>query len=101
MLSEKKRMNALHTKAYLRKKEVIWKQFDPSFPTDHAFCVFCWSQISCMEEDIHNGYFEPISESWICNSCFSEYQDFFAWVVQTPSLLSEQESLSATEIPLL
>ena len=75
MWNEKRIEHALETKEYLRGTHWQWKAFQPTFPADHSFCVFCWSRVSTFDEDMHEAYFEAQTESYCCNDCFELFSE--------------------------
>lgn len=78
-MNASKLQSELKKKAYLRGKSLRFAKFEPSFPDDHTFCVFCWARISGWDEDLREGYFEPESQSWICDVCTEEFKHPFEW----------------------
>lgn len=53
--------------------------------TDHYHCEICWAKFSAEPEDLHFGFYEEKSNSWICESCFHDFKAHFDWtVVETP-----------------
>ena len=82
MIHENELKQTMDTKGYLRGKAVVQKKFVPSFPADYTVCVFCWAQISSFEEDLHEGFWEFESDSWICPKCLDRYADLFCWDIK-------------------
>ena len=66
-------------KEYLHKKELRKKDFTND--GDHRHCELCWNRFSSYEKDLHIGYYEPCSKSWICESCYNDFKDLFEWGV--------------------
>lgn len=66
-------------KTYLRNKTLLFKQFKAI--GDHRHCELCWNRISNANEDLHCGYYEEISGSWICEACFNDFRELFHWNV--------------------
>lgn len=65
-------------KTYLHKKKLIVKPFlGPKGAHDH--CELCWARFSNNPGDLQNGYYEPISKSWICADCYNELESLFEW----------------------
>jgi hypothetical protein len=74
---------------------VVRRRFRARFPNDHEHCEFCWAKF--MDENdpphpedthviFHEGY-EIVPEwgatqgvrSWICDQCFRDFHERFAW----------------------
>ena len=72
----------LRKKAYLIGKSFSYAKFEPRHPNDHTFCVFCWARIGGWEEDLHEGYFNDETRSWVCDICIEEYESHFGWKVE-------------------
>ena len=49
---------------------------------EHSHCEFCWDKFSGEEGDLKSGYYECKTRSWVCDSCYNIYKDFFHWKVQ-------------------
>ncbi len=92
-MNESKITEALKKKAYLIGKTLCYSKFEPSFPDEHTFCVFCWSRIGGWEEDLHDGYFESESQSWVCDICLEEYEQPFEWRVENRNNVAWQRLL--------
>lgn len=45
----------------------------------HDHCELCWARFSKAPDDLHSGYFEPHSKSWICADCYNELAHLFGW----------------------
>jgi hypothetical protein len=49
--------------------------------SDHDHCEFCWAKF--MEEDfpevLHEGYCTKDQYHWVCQQCFSDFRERFAW----------------------
>ena len=54
------------------------RQFDAE-KTDHVHCEICWAKFSKRPEDLHFGYYEEKSNSWICEECFQSFGALFHW----------------------
>ena len=67
---------------YLFEKVIQKKQYSFSSENDHEHCEFCWNKISIYPEDLHFGYYEPDSKSWICEDCFNDFKDLFKWSIK-------------------
>ena len=51
---------------------------------DHDHCEFCWekfTQPDLIPEALHEGYATPDNYHWICESCFNDFRDKFAWIL--------------------
>ena len=93
----------LRKKEYLIGKSFRYAKFEARFPNDHTFCVFCWARISAWEEDLHDGYFEEDSKSWVCDICIEEFEKTFEWVVnkETNTAWERLMKKNAFDIPLV
>ena len=69
---------AYRTKDYLHDIPLVWREF-PADSTDHVHCEVCWAKISRFPEDMHDGYYDAASGSWICRDCFAELKELFHW----------------------
>jgi len=47
----------------------------------HAHCEFCFDILSANDNDLHEGYYEPNTNSWICDSCFNDFKVLFNWTI--------------------
>ena len=65
-------------KGYLHDKVLLPKEYLGKLP-DHEHCELCWARFSESEDDLHSGYYEDESESWICPKCYSELKSLFGW----------------------
>lgn len=70
-------------KDYLHNKELQYKEFIGEDKNDHEHCELCWHRISNLKDDSHNGYYEELSKSWICDECFNDFKDLFGWSVRS------------------
>lgn len=69
------------SKPYLHDRKLQKRQF--TCPTiEHDHCELCWARFSSYPEDLHEGYFEPNSKSWICGDCFERCKERFGWTVK-------------------
>ena len=69
-------------KDFLHSKTLIFKSFDYG-DTEHRHCEICWTRFSNYVGDEHSGYYEPLSKSWICQSCFNDFNALFDWKNET------------------
>lgn len=67
-------------KTYLHGKSLIFQPFLSS-RSDHSHCELCWARFSEYLSDLHCGYYEPDSKSWICIECFNDFAKLFDWTV--------------------
>ena len=65
-------------KEYLHKKTLFLKSFQGQ-SNEHDHCELCWARFSMAPNDLHRGYYEPISMSWICPDCFCDAAELFGW----------------------
>ncbi len=68
---------------YLFKKMLVHRRFEiqPGEKADHAHCEFCNDYFSLNENYLHEGYYEPKSQTWICEECFQDFREMFQWEV--------------------
>ncbi len=67
-------------KDYLHNKTLYRRDY-PCRAGEHEHCEFCWARFSALPEDLHGGYYEPQSESWLCPDCVEQFSDLFGWTV--------------------
>ena len=67
------------SKKFLHQKELVLRKFP--IEGQHAHCELCWKRISMISCDAHQGYFESISKSWICEECVRNYKKLFGWII--------------------
>jgi len=67
-------------KTYLHNKVLCFKAF-PGLEGEHAHCELCWARFSKHPHDLRNGYFEQLSNCWICSNCYDELATLFGWTV--------------------
>ena len=68
-------------KEYLHNIVLSEKEYTRELPA-HDHCELCWARFSRHSTDHHNGYYDPGSNSWICNDCFRELVNLFGWHVE-------------------
>ena len=77
---------------YLRGVALSWRSWRPSLPPDshgdwdHDHCGFCWVHFAdrVLPDDPETqlaGYVTDDGLHWICQRCFEDFKDRFAWVV--------------------
>ena len=84
-MSEKKEwyIEQFEDNEHLHNKILKKVQFGlPYSHSDHEHCEHCWARISNVEGDDHQGYYEPTSDSWICEECYNEYRELYGWSVE-------------------
>lgn len=69
---------AYTTKKYLHHVQLIHKHY-PDNASDHVHCEICWAKISSHPKDLHDGYYDKQSQSWICDDCFHSLKNLFGW----------------------
>ena len=69
-------------KTYLHNKVLSPETFLGEEKYDHTHCELCWATLSKYPCDFQNGYYEPISKSWICPNCYNEFAPLFGWTVE-------------------
>ena len=65
-------------KSYLHNKVLLFKEYEEKLP-NHEHCELCWARFSDYEDDLHSGYYEEDSQSWICSECYHTLGDLFGW----------------------
>lgn len=68
-------------KEYLRDKRLQLREFVCN-SDQHEHCEICWARFGMHPEDLHFGYYESHSKSWICNTCYNDFKDLFKWVIE-------------------
>ncbi len=67
---------------YLKEKILTKKQYHPySKEWDHDHCEFCGRKFSLNLGDLHEGYTTLDHYHWICEECFNDFKNDFAWVI--------------------
>lgn len=69
-------------KVYLHNKTISFCTF-PCIDGYHDHCELRWARFSKYDKDLHAGYYEKDSKSWICDDCYMNYKDLFGWSVAT------------------
>jgi hypothetical protein len=56
------------------KKNPLW---------DHDHCEFCWAKfmVEVYPNVLHEGYATNDDSRWVCEKCFHDFKDMFAWKV--------------------
>ena len=57
-------------------KKAVFKASDTN---DHEHCEFCWDKFGESEGLQKSGYCTLDGYHWICNECFQDFQEQFAW----------------------
>lgn len=70
---------------YLMNKRIKYIKYVPYGVQSHRHCEFCFDKFSNHTNDLHQGYYEPTSNSWICEECFEDFKDMFHWIVEEDS----------------
>lgn len=81
IFTEKERAFALKTKNYLQNKTMKFSYYEPEYPNDHTYCVFCWACFSNAEFDLHEGFLDEETESWVCEFCLEDFENEMHWTV--------------------
>lgn len=79
---------AVRTKDYLHNATLSPRQFDAE-KTDHVHCEICWAKFSKRPEDLHFGYYEEKSNSWICEECFQSFWRIISLATKIMSIIFE------------
>jgi hypothetical protein len=58
-----------------------WRQSRPDW--DHDHCEFCGAKFMDIDDSevLREGWTDADEYRWICDSCFAEFRNRFAWVV--------------------
>lgn len=48
---------------------------------DHDHCEFCGEKFSLAEQDLKEGYCTEDGYHWVCEGCFQDFREEFAWTV--------------------
>jgi hypothetical protein len=69
---------------FLKGKALQWKKYAPSRDGwEHDHCEFCSAKFSVTATDaLREGYVTLDNYHWICPSCFADFREMFAWVVE-------------------
>jgi hypothetical protein len=70
---------------FLFGKPLCWKKYKRySEKWDHDHCSFCWEKFTepdYIPEALHQGYTTLDDYYWICESCFNDFKERFAWTL--------------------
>ncbi len=66
---------------YLYRKRLKRADFLDFPEKDHEHCSFCWDKFGHSVGAIRYGYCTDDTYHWICDKCFQDFKDLFAWVV--------------------
>lgn len=68
---------------FLKNAKLIRKEYSPpSQSWDHDHCAFCWDKFVARPNDgVHEGYYAPETDDWICSNCFEDFKNLFNWEV--------------------
>ena len=65
---------------YLTGIKLIRTPFTPLSKTwDHEHCEFCWGKFGRGDNMIKEGYCTEDAYNWICDTCFEDFKEMFAW----------------------
>lgn len=59
-----------------------WQPYSDGW--DHDHCAFCQRHISvplAVDDAINRSYVTEDNHHWICESCFGDFRELFAWTV--------------------
>ena len=62
---------------------------------EHGHCEVCWARFGQHSEDLHYGYYEVDSKSWICKECYDNFRELFKWTTENEEL---KRSITPTAI---
>jgi len=48
---------------------------------DHDHCEFCGAKLSLAPDGIREGYCTEDGYHWVCEDCFQDFKEEFAWAV--------------------
>jgi hypothetical protein len=72
---------------YLQGATLHWRRYRAPRPEwDHDHCEFCWATFfeTPAPDALQAGYTTDDEYRWICEVCFADFRDRFAWQVGTP-----------------
>ena len=69
----------IKNKEYLYNKKIEKKEYPIN--AGHAHCELCWARFGNYEGDLKQGFYECESQSWICEECYSIFQEYFNWTI--------------------
>ncbi len=69
------------SKDYLHNKNLVYRTLSIA-EGEHNHCELCWARFSNHPLDLHSGYYEVMSKSWICDDCYKEAAKLFNWTVR-------------------
>jgi hypothetical protein len=75
---DKWQLEEYEEKGYLHNKVLLLKEYVERCP-NHEHCELCWARFSDYEDDLHSGYYERETQSWICPECYYTLKDLFGW----------------------
>jgi hypothetical protein len=60
-----------------------YRQYPKNPKWDHDHCEFCWStfMVEVLPDTLQQGYATEDDYRWICEQCFADFKDVFAWKV--------------------
>ena len=68
-----------HQENFLLRRKLAFKEFPSRY--DHAHCAFCWEKFGKNDGNLHMGYCTEDEQHWICEQCFRDFKERFAWKV--------------------
>ena len=56
-----------------------WRQSRPGW--DHDHCEFCFAKFGDehLQDVLREGWTTPDESRWICDTCFSDFKEWFGW----------------------
>jgi len=93
-MNEEWYMWSYRAKTYLHDKIL---EFHPYESEDHDHCEICWARFSKYPDDMHNGYHEISSNSWICVDCYKNLKELFGWTTKSVNNESKTGDGSVSE----
>lgn len=64
------------------------RTFTATPESDHAHCCLCWDKfMEPPHEALREGYLyaAPPWQEWVCELCFRDFEDHFAWTAVIPA----------------
>lgn len=67
--------------SYLYRKTFKKSVFKSTPTHDHEHCEFCFDKFGEGEGFLKSGYCTQDGYHWVCNECFSDFQEKFEWII--------------------
>ena len=66
---------------YLYQKKLVRRKITDFPDKDHEHCEFCWDKFGRSDNMLKEGYCTEDAYNWICDTCFEDFKEMFAWKV--------------------